>query len=44
LTTGHIEIGSESQFCGDGSIILTVNDQADMDLSDAIVEVVFGNF
>ena len=44
LTTGHIEIGSESQFCGDGSIILTVNDQADMDLSDAIVEVVFGTF
>ena len=44
LTAGHIEIGSESQFCGDGSTILTVSDQADMDLSDAIVEVVFGTF
>ena len=43
-TTGHIEIGSESQFCGDGSTILTVSDVADMDLSDALVEVVFGTF
>ena len=43
-TTGHIEIGSESQFCGDGSVILTVNDEVDLDLSDALVEVVFGTF
>ncbi len=43
-TTGHIEIGSESQFCGDGSVILTVNDEVDMDLADEILEVVFGTF
>ena len=43
-TTGHIEIGSESQFCGDGSVILTVNDEVDIDLADEILEVVFGTF
>lgn len=45
-STGYIEVGSESQWCVDGSTVLSINDEVknDNDLYEAIVEVVFGFF